>query len=126
MKFTLYCKFCINRDKLFNILRHKYNINSCYDPCSYPGIQCEFHYKKDSEKQLGYIDNKSDKYLKISFMIFRTGSILIVGKCDDYIICYIYDFIKNLLYNELEYIVEQYLDNYYNYKENKIKKKKKN
>ena len=122
---NFYCKFCINRDKLFNILRHKYNINACYDPCSYPGIQCEFHYKLNSNQQLGYIDNKNDKYLKISFMIFRTGSILIVGKCDDSIICYIYEFIKNLLYDEIHNIVEKYLDNYYNYKEKKIKKKKK-
>jgi len=122
---NFYCKFCINRDKLFDILRHKYNINSCYDPCSYPGIQCEFYYKLNSEQQLGYIDNKTDKFLKISFMIFRTGSILIVGKGDDYIICYIYEFIKNLLYNELDNIVEKYLDNFYNYKDNKIKKKKK-
>ena len=122
---NFYCKFCINRDKLFNILRHKYNINSCYDPCSYPGIQCEFHYNLNSDQQLGYIYNKTDEFLKISFMIFRTGSILIVGKGDDYIICYIYEFIKNLLYNELHNIVEKYLDNYYNYKENKIKKKKK-
>ena len=122
---NFYCKFCINRDKLFNILRHKYNINSCYDPCSYPGIQCEFHYKLNSEQQLGYVDNKTDKFLKISFMIFRTGSILIVGKGDDYIICYIYEFIKKLLYNELNNIVEKYLDNYNN-KNNKLKKKKKN
>ena len=122
---NFYCKFCINRDKLFNILRHKYNINSCYDPCSYPGIQCEFHYKLNSEQQFGYIDNKTDKFLKISFMIFRTGSILIVGKGDDYIICYIYEFIKKLLYNELDNIVEKYLDNYNNNKDNKLKKKKK-
>tara|TARA_B100000787_G_scaffold167347_2_gene153956 strand:- start:493 stop:1719 length:1227 start_codon:yes stop_codon:yes gene_type:complete len=121
---NFYCKFCINRDKLFNILRHKYNINSCFDPCSYPGIQCEFHYNLNSDKQLGYIDNKTDKFIKISFMIFRTGSILIVGKGDDCIICYIYEFIKNLLYIEQANIVEKYLDNYYNYN-NKIKKKKK-
>lgn len=118
---NFYCKFCINRDKLFNILRHKYNINSCFDPCSYPGIQCEFHYNLNSDKQLGYIDNKTDKFIKISFMIFRTGSILIVGKGDDCIICYIYEFIKNLLYIEQANIVEKYLDNYYNYN-NKIKK----
>lgn len=122
---NFYCKFCINRDKLFNILRHKYNINSCFDPCSYPGIQCEFHYNLNSDKKLGYIDNKIDKFVKISFMIFRTGSILIVGKGDDCIICYIYEFIKNLLYIEQANIVEKYLDNYYNYKDNKIKKKKK-
>ena len=30
--------------KLHHILKYKYRINSNYDPCSYPGIQCEFHY----------------------------------------------------------------------------------
>ncbi len=40
------CGFYIDREKLFNLLRFKYNINSCYDPCSYLGIQCEFYYAK--------------------------------------------------------------------------------
>ena len=33
-------------------------------------------------------------------MIFRTGSVLIVGKCDEIILNYIYNFIKDILYDE--------------------------
>jgi len=119
------CGFYIDREKLFNILRFKYRINSCYDPCSYPGIQCEFYYNKNISKddQTGIqpesnINNKIDdkckikdnnfqekNIIKISFMIFRTGSILIVGKCNDDILHCIYEFIKNLLQTEFHEIV---------------------
>ena len=97
------CGFYIDRDKLYNILKYKYRINSNYDSCSYPGIQCKFFY---------YINEKSDKhvniqngqqpttnindYIEISFMIFRTGSVLIVGKCEDYVLHDIYEFIKEM------------------------------
>ena len=37
-------------------------------------------------------------------MIFRTGSVLIVGKCDENILIYIYEFIKNLLITEYQEI----------------------
>jgi thiamine phosphate synthase YjbQ (UPF0047 family) len=42
-------------------------------------------------------DNDSKKYIEISFMVFRTGSVLIVGKCEDYVLHDIYAFIKELL-----------------------------
>ena len=38
-------------------------------------------------------------------MIFRTGSILIVGKCDDNILNNVYEYIKELLKNEYNEIV---------------------
>ena len=98
------CGFYIDRDKLFNRLKFHYKINSAYDPCSYPGIQCEFYYTFNNDKQLGtqpsYFSDTT-KCLKVSFMIFRTGSILIVGKCNNTILNEIYEFIKNLL--EIEY-----------------------
>ena len=78
------CGFFINRDKLFDILKYKYKINCIFDSCQYPGIQCK------------YIHGD----YKISFMIFRTGSILIVGKCDDIVLNIVYNYIKELLYNE--------------------------
>ena len=33
-------------------------------------------------------------------MIFRTGSILIVGKCDEDVLNIVYNFIKNIILNE--------------------------
>ena len=40
------CGYFVNREKLYNRLKFHYKINSAYDPCSYPGIQCEFYYNK--------------------------------------------------------------------------------
>jgi len=80
------CGFYINREELFDLLRNKYKINACYDPCSYPGIQCVYY--SDINKNT------------ISYMIFRTGSILIVGKTDEETLYKIYDFIKQLLIDE--------------------------
>ncbi len=39
-------------------------------------------------------------YYEVSFMIFRTGSILIVGKCNEDILTTIYRFICNILESE--------------------------
>jgi hypothetical protein len=114
------CGFFINRDKLHSILRsEKYGIEAAYDPCSYPGVKCKFYFNNDLgfdfEKQNGkivledrnmkmneLIDNK--KYREVSFMIFRTGSCLIVGNCSEKILKYIYEFIKIILENEYHVI----------------------
>jgi TATA-box binding protein (TBP) (component of TFIID and TFIIIB) len=118
------CGFCINRENLYNILRHKYNIHVCYDPCSYPGIQCIFHYNTYKSEQLGYIKECDDinGIIKISFMIFRTGSILIVGRCDDKCIYDIYNYLKKLLYKEYLNIVDQFCNNIKNDKKKKNKR----
>ena len=99
------CGYFINRDKLYNILKYKYRINSNYDACSYPGIQSKFYYvtKLDTENQTGQQPAPADAgdAIEISFMIFRTGSVLIVGRCDEYVLHSIYNFLKKLL--EIEY-----------------------
>jgi TATA-box binding protein (TBP) (component of TFIID and TFIIIB) len=87
---NFHCGFYINREILYSILRNKYNINAIYDPCSYPGIRCIYYC--------------SDKNVKISYMIFRTGSILIVGKCDEITLNVVYEYIKNILSLEYENI----------------------
>lgn len=97
------CGFYIKRDKLYDILKYKYHINSGYDPCSYPGVQCKFYYNRKSKEQNGQQPSDIDllkNYTKISFMIFRTGSVLIVGKCNETILNDVYLFIKELLMNE--------------------------
>ena len=97
------CGYFINRDKLYNILKYKYRINSNYDACSYPGIQSKFYYIPGLENQTGQHppSNEIDKAYEISFMIFRTGSVLIVGRCDENVLHCIYRFLKKLL--EVEY-----------------------
>ena len=105
------CGFYIDREKLFNLLRFKYKINSCYDPCSYPGIQCEFYYDPSIKINTGVQPETIDKTIKkLSFMIFRTGSVLIVGKCEEDVLIKIYEFVKTLLYNEFEMIATSIID----------------
>ena len=124
--------FYIHREKLYDILKNKYKIQCMYDSCSYPGIQCKFHYDQDYYKKHQIIQSttpllvdtttimipmsKEDKLLKkkerknnyISYMIFRTGSILIVGKCDEAVLRYIYSFLKQLLIDEYPNIIHDY------------------
>jgi len=112
------CGFYINRDKLYSILRNKYNIEAAYDPCSYPGVKCKFYYNHeiaDGAGQMGVvgIDDHSKKlselsetvkYTEVSFMIFRTGSCLIVGNCTEKTLRYVFEFIKATLQTEYHQI----------------------
>lgn len=106
------CGYFINREKLYDKLKYKYKINSAYDPCSYPGIQCKFYYNPELLKQTGRQPNADtdelvmQNIIKMSFMIFRTGSVLIVGKCDEDVLKEIYDFLKNLLEVEFSEVGE--------------------
>ena len=103
------CGFYINREQLFNILRYKYNLNANYDSCSYPGIQCIYYH--NDENKTNDINDTINKNVKISFMIFRTGSILIVGKCDEIILDIVYNYIKDILQTEYENIVIKNIEN---------------
>ena len=99
------CGYYISREVLFDILKQKYNIQCIYDPCSYPGIQCKFYYNPNVEVQTGKQISAEEKgkypnIVEVSFMIFRTGSILIVGMCDDNVLYVIYDFLKKILIDE--------------------------
>merc|ERR1711918_252618 len=38
------CGYLLDRNKLLSILKKRYNIQSVYDPCSYPGIQCKLFF----------------------------------------------------------------------------------
>ena len=103
------CGFYINRETLFDILKFKYNIQCIYDPCSYPGIQCKFYYNSDLTEQTGSQISKENMAVyknitTVSFMIFRTGSILIVGMCDESVLYSIYEFLKILLTKEFHNI----------------------
>jgi hypothetical protein len=114
------CGFCIKRDSLHSIIMSaKYDIESSYDPCSYPGVKCKYYFNNDIgfdiENQKGTISKsdanlkmhqlcESKKYTEVSFMIFRTGSCLIVGNCSERILRFIFDFIKKLLTDEFHNI----------------------
>ena len=44
-------------------------------------------------------------------MIFRTGSVLIVGKCDENVLMLIYEFLKMVLHNEHKNISQKNIEN---------------
>ena len=124
------CGYYINREALYDILKYKYNIQSIYDPCSYPGIQCKFYFNPDVEIQNGcqISQDKKDLYKnvrQVSFMIFRTGSVLIVGKCDENVLILIYEFLKNILLNEYKNIFQKNTNKGVEVNEIKVDKKKK-
>ena len=100
------CNYYINREELYKILKKKYHIKCSYDPCSYPGIQCKY---------------KLDKG-EVSFMIFRTGSVLIVGKCEDDQLYRIYEFLKNIFLTEYHAIYEENFEVIKKKQKKKIKK----
>uniref|UniRef100_A0A6C0IGS7 Uncharacterized protein n=1 Tax=viral metagenome TaxID=1070528 RepID=A0A6C0IGS7_9ZZZZ len=128
------CGFFINREILYDILKSKYNIHSIYDPCSYPGIQSKFYYNPDIGIQTGCQISEENRSLytdvkEVSFMIFRTGSVLIVGKCDENVLMIIYEFLKNILTNEYKNIYQKNVksaDSNNNIKDKKKKIRKKN
>jgi hypothetical protein len=113
------CGFFINREKLHSVLNKKYGIETSYDPCSYPGVKCKYYFNNelpfDEEFQKGIITTEdrsmkmselgeNKKYTEVSFMIFRTGSCLIVGNCSEKILLFIFNFIKQILSEEYSLI----------------------
>lgn len=124
------CGFFIDRFKLYKILKDRYHISAAYDPCSYPGIQCKFHYNRYNNEHLGYklnnVDSSHDdyeeKWQEISFMVFRTGSVLIVGNCDSHVLNIIYKYLRKLLTNEY---VNIFIKNNNTKKKTSVKKIKK-
>jgi len=132
------CGFYVNRPKLYKILTTKYGIQTAFDHCNYPGVKCKFYFNNelgfDPEIQRGIIDaedrkmkmNKLDedtKYTKVSFMIFRTGSCLIVGNCSEKILVFIYEFIKKILQDEYHNICIANDDDIMKPKKTKLRKK---
>jgi len=116
------CGYYIDRDKLHDILKYKYRINSNFDACSYPGIQSKFYYDKTVAGEQDGQQPKHKDYYEVSFMIFRTGSVLVVGRCDELSLEYIYRFLKNILETEYQSIISSSIDNKSTLNKNRKKK----
>jgi len=108
------CGFYLDRDKLLEILKNKYNIDCIYDSCQYPGIQCKYY----------LVDEKTNKNYSISFMIFRTGSVLIVGRCEECTLYLVYNKIKKILEDEYYEISANYIETDKKLEKHKNPKKK--
>jgi hypothetical protein len=103
--------YLIDRDLLCNILRKKYRILSTYDPCSYPGVQAKFYHVEGRESQTGHpatdvetANSGENAITTVPFMVFRTGSVLIVGKFDDDVLMCVYNFTCKVLRDEFSEI----------------------
>jgi len=133
------CGFYIHRDRLYSILRSdKYKLEAAFDPCSYPGVKCKFYFNNeigfdpllqngvvcnnDQKMKLSEL-NDNKKYTEVSFMIFRTGSCLIVGNCSEPILYFVFDFIKSILRAEYENICSSSDEPVVKIKKNKLRKK---
>lgn len=132
------CGFYINRENLIQILKYKYNIQPIYDPCNYPGVKAPFYYNPELNIQTGILPSKHDdkdknknkdknkdkNIIKVHCSIFRTGSVLILGTCDEIILQEIYEFVSNMLKTEFKYICSSVIDDGNRPKSTKDKKRK--
>ena len=103
--FTL--NFQLDRDKLMTRLhKGKYDIISSFDPCSYPGVRNVIKFKNiyAAFPELNDMIVGGNPESTMSCMIFRTGSVLLIGKCCDVMLHYLYKYICKILrteYNEI-------------------------
>lgn len=114
--------FNIKREVMYEIMRNKYNIIASYESTGYPGVKCKFYYNKYKEIQDGRCNCESlcekskakhddSKCKEISFMVFRTGNILILGHSNIDIFYEIYDFLKRILQEEFSHIHDHHRSN---------------
>lgn len=112
--------FVLDLEKFYQILTHKYNLNTNLDVCKFHGIKCLFYYNKErpGDVQTGQIDeadhqlsNKklkllTDKYMPVHFICYKTGKCLIAGKCSETVLYIVYDFFVQLFVREYTQIFE--------------------
>lgn len=75
---NFHCGYGVNREALIQVLKRKYHLHPMWESCSYPGVKCRF---KDRQ---------------VTFMIFRTGSVLIVGRCDETVLMEVYEYLCSM------------------------------
>lgn len=119
---NFWCGFGLDRDKVVNLMREQCKLETSYDPSTYPGVICRFYEargegvgkalpgvcpcaKSCSTLRIGdkrkTAKNKEPESpnacVKLTFMLFRTGSVLIVGRCDRSLLQKIHNHVATLL-----------------------------
>jgi len=105
--FTFTSSFCINRNKLYDLLKND-GYFVIYKNDAYPAVKLCYYYNesyannngicKCNIKCCGKGDGLSNGNCKcITIPIFQSGSVLIFGKCEPTHLLYIYNFITNYL-----------------------------
>ena len=89
--------FLIKREVLYNILIEK-NINCRYEPCIHACVNIKFSENIPTEKK------------PVSIFVFQSGNIIITGAKTIDVIPKAYDYIKNILNENLTKIIKKDLD----------------
>lgn len=118
------CGYYVDMQTFHEILVKKYKVHAVYDTCSsYPGIQCKFKMSADdcnlNNHEVAGVERttfnscmKLNKKQKkdtncITVAIFRTGSVLVSGSCDNHVVYTIHDFLRNVFLNECKHICKK-------------------
>jgi len=118
-----YLGFEVKRNILHELLCHKYNIFSSYEPCIYPGVNSKYYFNTNNEdKEFEgkcycnvYCDGKGNgdgngKCKKITVSIFQSGSIIITGARNMTQIKTAHKFINNVINDNYEIIKKDDVD----------------
>ena len=103
-------KFCskLKRNKLFEFLNNNTDLVCSYEPCIYPGVKIQFFYNNKLDGicrcSNDFCSNKKKNSLctKITIAIFESGCTIITGAKSLEQINVTYEFIKNLLKNNID------------------------
>lgn len=124
---NFWCGFGLDRDKVVALMRDRYGLEASYDPTTYPGVICRYYQpnsgccdgrcpcnppcstlrigdKKGKARKTNDIGTDEDdgasspgRCQKLTFMLFRTGSVLIVGRCEQDLLDQVHRFVATLL-----------------------------
>jgi hypothetical protein len=113
---NFWCGYGLDRDKVVEIMRGKYGLEASYDPSEYPGVICRYYHSESGEThgrcpcnpvcstlQIGnkkHAGKQRGACQKMTFMLFRTGSVLIVGQRNNEILHKVFRFVLKILLDE--------------------------
>lgn len=109
------CGFGLDRDKVVNLARDQCGLETTYDPSNYPGVICRYYQPagvdtkgrcpcnppcstlRIGDKRSAATTVPAPKCQKLTFMVFRTGSVLIVGRCHHTLLHHVHGFVARML-----------------------------
>lgn len=125
---NFWCGFGLDRNKVLELMRTVYGLETSYDPITYPGVICRYYQptkegvdwppgrcpctppcstlrigdKKGKKKRNPEAEAEADaleygKCQKLTLMLFRTGSVLIVGRCPQELLEKVHRFVAQAL-----------------------------
>ena len=103
------CNYLIDREKLYRLMQTKYQLKPKYDPCRpHQAIRTKFYYYPQSPEPVdGRWRPDNGPPVSICIMIFRTGSVVIVGHCSSDEAQLAYQFMVALLKEEYPNVLLQ-------------------